>query len=165
MLKLINGVGVLNPDIAIVGEAPGAEEEIQGKPFVGRSGQLIDRIMKELNINRYECYITNVVKVRPENNKTPTNDDIMIWQSYLWFELHKVNPKIILALGSIAYKALKDVFSVKITKDRGQVFKTSSGLSYIPTFHPAYCLRNPNETEKLKLDFRKAIKYVRREER
>ena len=168
-MKIINGIGILNPKIAIVGEAPGAEEEIQGKPFVGRSGQLINKIMSELGINRDECYITNVVKFRPENNRTPTNDEIMFWQPFLFMELQIVNPKIVICLGSIAYKAMSNNFKVKITQDRGNyhtvtLFDAGDNIAkqidYIPTFHPSYCFRNPNQTEKLIEDFKRALEWV-----
>lgn len=167
-MKMIPGTGILNPDIAIVGEAPGAEEEIQGRPFVGRSGQLINKIMQDLSIDREKCYITNVVKFRPENNRTPTDDEIHIWRSLLLEELYVVQPKIIITLGAVATKALAcslpsdQIKDVKITKCRGELaFNEYMHLNFIPTFHPAYCLRNKNETDKLVSDFQQAVNFVK----
>ena len=160
-MKIVNGVGILNPKIAIVGEAPGAEEEIQGKPFVGRSGKLINKIMSELGINRDECYITNVVKFRPENNRTPTDKEIDQWRPLLFQELNTIQPKIIITLGAIATKALYGNFDFKITKLRGQLeFNDEISLYFYPTLHPSYCLRNPKETEKLIEDFKLALEFA-----
>ena len=177
VIKLINGIGVLNPDIAIVGEAPGAEEETQGKPFVGRSGRLIDRIMEKVGLDRSNCYITNVVKFRPKRNKTPTDKEILEWQEYLATELTYVSPKLIITLGVVPFKAVNGYFpslhknEFKITENHGQILESSIArnktiapyyFSYLPTFHPAYCLRNPKVTQKLEDDFKKAVEHVRR---
>jgi len=160
-MKIINGEGILNPFIAIVGEAPGAEEEIAGRPFVGRSGQLINSIMSELGIDRSQTYITNAVKFRPENNRTPTDVEISDWRSLLIEELYLVKPKIVITLGTVALKALKPSLDFKITKIRGQLI-TEYPYLVMPTFHPSYCLRNPNETDKLKEDFKKVLEYANR---
>lgn len=169
MNKMIHGVGIVNPDIAIVGEAPGAEEDKQGQPFVGRSGLLINNALAQLGINRADCYITNVVKVRPENNRTPTDEEIKQWRTLLLEELYIVQPKIIITLGAVATKALacsdptEPIKDLKITKIRGIIgFNEYTHLYFIPTLHPAYCLRNPKETVKLLEDFKEALKYVRR---
>lgn len=171
-MKMVNGEGILNPDICIVGEAPGADEEVQGRPFVGRSGKLIDKLLEELGIDRSKCYITNVVKFRPENNRTPTDDEINQWCYLLREELEMVKPKVVVTLGSVATKGLlfggiaamgKDL---KITKIRGSFkesnFTVSKGyLTVLPTLHPSYCLRNPNETDKLKQDLKTALEYTK----
>jgi uracil-DNA glycosylase len=168
-MKIINGEGILNPRIAIVGEAPGADEEVAGRPFVGRSGQLLNSIMSELGIDRSQTYITNVVKFRPDKNRTPTDDEIKEWRPFVLEELYVVQPKIIITLGTVATKALcgfptdPHLKDVKITQCRGLLaFNEYTHLNFIPTFHPSYCLRNPKEVAKLKEDFKKAIDYANR---
>jgi len=159
-MKLINGEGPMFPDIAIVGEAPGAEEEIQGRPFVGRSGKLVNKLLEELGIDRSKCYITNVVKFRPENNRTPTDEEIKEWSPSLFEELSKIHPKLIITLGSVATKALFCNFNIKITKVRGNV-ELFKRFAVLPTFHPSYCLRNPKETDKLRQDLKTALEYLK----
>lgn len=163
-MKIVNGIGKLNPDIAIVGEAAGAEEEKQGIPFVGRSGKLLDKLLQELDIKREDCYITNVVKFRPEDNRTPTNKEIDIWKSLLVEELMLVNPKIILTLGTTAFKALSNK-QVKISKIRGTLQVKEDDyeniLLFLPTFHPNYALRNSFGYDIMKEDFKKALEFIR----
>lgn len=169
MIKIVNGVGHRNPPIAILGEAPGADEESQGHPFVGRSGQLINKIMQELDIDRTSCYITNVVKFRPEGNRTPTREEIVEWTPLLYEELKLINPTLIISLGAVAFKALSGMDNIKLTSHRGKIYDSSiirkvdgsiKHIPYLVTFHPAYCLRNPNELPKLVEDFRKAKEYA-----
>lgn len=135
-MKLINGEGPRFPDIAIIGEAPGSEEEIQGRPFVGRSGKLVNKLLEELGIDRSKCYITNVVKFRPENNRTPTDEEIKEWRPSLLKELDQVQPKIIITLGSVATKAFLKDYMLKITKARG-IIRSIEGKIILPTFHPS----------------------------
>lgn len=174
MIRFVPGVGCLNPDIAIIGEAPGREEEDQGIPFVGRSGEIINQIMHELNISRRACYITNAVKFRPTNednsNRTPTDEEIDKYYPLLYEELKLVNPKITICLGSTAYKALSGNRKLKITQDRGNVYNSVttddemniiSKFMYLPTFHPSFILRYPDKYEILKSDFQKALDYVK----
>lgn len=167
-MKLVKGEGTKNSLLAIVGEAPGAEEEKQGRPFVGRSGKLVDSILEKLGISRNECYITNVVKYRPENNKTPDDGEIYRWRAPLLEELYNIHPRIILTLGTVATKAvscldpLEPIKDIKISKYRGKLnFNEYINVHFIPTFHPAYCLRNTKESDKLLIDFKYAIDFAR----
>ena len=159
-MKIVNGEGILNPKIAIVGEAPGEIEEALGRPFMGPSGKLLNSILDELYIDRDDCYVTNAVKFRPPDNRTPTDNEIIQWRNLLLEELHRVNPQVIVSLGATALHALMPSLEFKITKIRGQVV-TTSPYTIIPSLHPSYCLRNPKETDKLKADFKKALEYVK----
>lgn len=166
-MKIVNGEGILNPKIAIVGEAPGEIEEALGRPFMGPSGKLLNSILDELYIDRDDCYVTNAVKFRPPDNRTPTDDEIKVWQTLLQEELYVVNPKIVVTLGAVATRAMltsapSDLEEIKITKLRGEIlFNEYTHLYILPTLHPSYCLRNPKETDKLKADFKKALEYVK----
>jgi uracil-DNA glycosylase len=150
--NVVFGVGnSRNPLIAFVGEGPGAEEDAQGEPFVGKAGQLLtSAITKGLKMQREDLYICNVVKCRPPENRTPLPDEIMACSRYLFRQLELVNPKIIVALGGPAQQTLTAV-SGGITKLRGQwrnlnVSEDSPlrATKVMPTFHPAYILRNPS---------------------
>lgn len=166
-MKIINGVGRINSDILILGEAPGQEEDAQGIPFVGRAGKLINKILKELNIKREDCYITNVVKVKPKNNKTPSNNEIYKWRKLLLEEIRIINPKIIIALGNIPLKALSGIDNIKITNHRGKKYTVycypshAFEIEYIPTFHPSYVLRNRKQYDTIKKDLEGALEYVK----
>ena len=134
-----------NPEarLMFVGEAPGADEDRQGLPFVGKAGQLLDRILEAAGIDPNEVYITNVVKCRPPNNRTPLPDEVKICtQLWLLPEIEIVRPQIIVPLGSVATQFFLGQ-KVSITKARGQWFEWN-GIKVFPMFHPAYLLRNPS---------------------
>jgi uracil-DNA glycosylase family 4 len=162
-MRIVNGEGIVNPKIAIVGEAPGDLEDMLGRPFVGRSGKYLNKILKELGIDRKQLYITNAVKFKIPKNRALTEDEIAKWYFFLREELYIVKPQIILTLGTTATKALllyQYADAVKVTKIRGQIFDFGP-LKFIPTFHPSYCMRFPGGTELFKEDFRKALEYVK----
>lgn len=134
------GEGNLNAKLMLIGEAPGLNESLIGRPFVGRSGALLEQAFSQLNINREDLYIANIVKCRPPNNRQPTQIEIYTCNTYLYQQINIVSPKIICCLGSTATNELL-MSDYKITKVRGQEF--SFGLMrVIPTFHPSYILRN-----------------------
>ncbi len=135
------GEGNPNADVMIIGEAPGADEDRIGKPFVGKAGQLLTKIIESVNFTRDEVYIANIVKCRPPNNKTPIEEEWKECLPYLIKQIEIIKPKILLLLGAVPFKALIGG-QHQITKERGQVFYFQ-GISTIPTFHPAYLLRNP----------------------
>ena len=136
----VKGFGPLDARIMIIGEAPGREESEQGKPFVGRSGKLLSILLQNAEINREKLYITNVVKYRPENNKTPNRKECMEWANiFLKKEIEIVSPRVILTLGASATKTLLGE-NTNITKEEGLVHNYE-GKVVIPTFHPAYLLR------------------------
>jgi DNA polymerase len=125
----------------IVGEGPGQNEDEQGKPFVGKSGQLLDKILASVNLNaEQDVFICNVVKCRPPENRTPTTDEAEACKGYLLEQIRIVNPKIILLTGATALKGLLGI-KQGITKVRGQWIEQDDRF-YMPIFHPAYLLRN-----------------------
>ncbi|MEB3826782.1 uracil-DNA glycosylase [Phormidium sp. CCY1219] len=137
------GRGNLHAAIAIVGEAPGQREDETGLPFVGKSGELLEKILASVNLSTdREVYICNVNKCRPPGNRTPTSDEIAACKPYLLEQLRLINPKIILLTGATAVKGLLGD-KRGITKIRGQWFPWEGRLC-MPIFHPAYLLRNPS---------------------
>jgi len=136
----VRGIGPLDACIMIIGEAPGREESEQGKPFVGRSGRLLSILLQNAEINREKIYITNVVKYRPENNKTPTYKECIEWANiFLKKEIEIVAPQVILTLGASATKTLLGE-NTNITNQEGVAHHYEDKI-VIPTFHPAYLLR------------------------
>jgi len=136
--------GCLTAPIMLVGEGPGQQEDEQGKPFVGKSGQLLDKILQSVNLDlERDVFICNIVKCRPPDNRTPTTDEADACRGYLMEQIRLVNPKIILLTGATA---LKGLLAIKqgITKVRGQWIERDNRL-YMPIFHPAYLLRNPSK--------------------
>ncbi len=153
--------GVGNPDaqIMFIGEAPGHDEDEQGVPFVGRSGKLLTKLLEESGLSRDEVYITNVVKCRPHENRAPTVKELNICKNaHLLDEIKIINPKVICTLGSTATKALLGAKS-RIAKERGNVHQWE-GFVIIPTYHPAYVLRNPSKESILSWDLHKIIKFL-----
>lgn len=125
----------------IVGEAPGAEEDIQAKPFVGRSGQLLTKMLAALEIKREQVYITNVVKCRPPQNRNPKSDEVASCAPFLMEQIRLVKPKLLLALGTFAAQTLLNT-NEPIMRIRGKPY-SYAGLPLIVTLHPAACLYNP----------------------
>ena len=145
----VPGVGPLDAKIMIIGEAPGREESIQGKPFVGRSGQLLSRILSEQGFDRATLFVTNVVKYRPPNNQTPTHQECMAWAgAYLRKEIEIIQPKIIITLGACATKTFLGE-KISISKIHGNIFETAN-YKIVPMYHPAYLLRNSNMIKDVK---------------
>jgi DNA polymerase len=135
-----------NPDakIMFIGEAPGREEDLQGRPFVGKSGEMVTKmIQKVLLLKREDVYIANIIKCRPPQNRNPEIEEIEACKGYLLKQIEIVQPKIIVLLGNIALHSLLHL-SIGITKARGKVYDFN-GIKVIPTFHPSYLLRNPTK--------------------
>ena len=153
--NIVFGCGNKNADLMLIGEGPGADEDIQGIPFVGKAGKLMNAAFDALGINRDDVYIANVVKCRPPNNRNPEKDEEMACLDYLRNQVILVKPKIIVLLGSVALKAiLGNEYS--ITSSRGKWIE-KKGILYMPTFHPAALLRD----EKKKIDFYNDLKEAR----
>ncbi len=127
--------------LVFVGEAPGADEDLQGRPFVGRAGELLTRIIKAMGLERQEVYITNILKCRPPQNRNPRPDEIRACIPFLWRQLEIIRPKLICALGTFAAQTLLETRE-KITRLRGR-FHPWRGALLMPTYHPAFLLRNP----------------------
>lgn len=138
--QVVFGVGDPDADLVFVGEGPGAEEDKQGIPFVGRAGQLLTRLIEGIGLTRDEVYIANVVKCRPPGNRDPQPDEIEACRPYLEGQLDFLSPTVVVTLGNFATKLLLDTKD-GITKVRGREFSYRDGAVLIPTFHPAAVLR------------------------
>jgi uracil-DNA glycosylase family 4 len=138
--QVVFGVGNARAEILFIGEAPGADEDAQGKPFVGRAGQLLTKIIKAMGYEREHVYIANVLKCRPPNNRSPTPQEIENCLPYLVAQIDIMRPKVIVALGAVAVQALLGI-KLGITKLRGHWYEYK-GVPLMPTYHPAYLLRN-----------------------
>ena len=152
--NVVFGVGNREADIMFIGEGPGADEDAQGEPFVGKAGKLMNMAFDMLGIKREEVYIANIVKCRPPNNRKPHDDEAGHCLDYLRNQVILVKPKIIVLLGSVA---LKNVLGKEygITASRGKWLERK-GILYMPTWHPAALLRDENK----KIDFIKDLKQV-----
>lgn len=141
--NIVFGVGDPKAWLAFVGEAPGADEDDQGEPFVGRAGQLLTRIIEAMKLRREQVYICNIIKCRPPGNRNPEPDEIASCEPFLIGQLQAIKPKLICALGNFAAQILLRT-KEPISKLRGR-FYSYQGIPVLPTFHPAYLLRNPHE--------------------
>src|SRR6266850_987343 len=139
--QVVFGVGNPEADLMFVGEAPGADEDIQGEPFVGRAGQLLTKIIESIDLEREEVYIANVIKCRPPQNRNPEPDEVQTCEPFLFQQIDIIKPRVIVALGKFAAQRLRRT-DAPISRLRGRVFDYR-GAKLIPTFHPAYLLRNP----------------------
>jgi len=137
------GEGNSKADLLFIGEAPGREEDLQGKPFVGRAGQLLTKIIQAIGLKRNDVYIANILKCRPPENRNPLPQEIENCSPYLKEQIKIIQPKIICTLGKFASQTLLNS-TVAISKLRGK-FYDYQRTKLIPTFHPAYLLRNPQE--------------------
>lgn len=149
-INAVPGIGNEKSDVIFVGEAPGRNEDFQGKPFVGAAGQILSEALEYAGFARDQVYITNVVKCRPPNNRQPTAEERDACRQYLSEELKIIKPKIICILGNTAYGSLLD--GISITKNRGKLVKNNDQL-YFVTVHPAAIIYNPALRQVLKDDF------------
>ena len=156
----VPGEGSLNARLVFIGEAPGREEDLQGRPFVGRAGQLLTKMIEAMGLRREEVYICNVLKDRPPNNRTPEPDEMAACLPFLERQLDLIQPRVICTLGSIALKALLGSH-LFISSSRGQVYEYR-GIPLVPTFHPAYLLCNP-PAKKFAWSDLKRVKYLLQE--
>jgi uracil-DNA glycosylase family 4 len=146
------GQGPTPAKAMIVGEAPGAREDDSGRPFVGRSGQLLEELMGEVGIEREDVYITNAVHCRPPDNRTPTKTEVRKCKSWLDYEIETVKPKVVLLLGGTALESALGIKGIK--KARGQPIEKGD-ITYLPTYHPSYVLRDDRHRSTLRADLRK----------
>jgi uracil-DNA glycosylase family 4 len=154
---LVFGEGNPHASLVFVGEAPGREEDLQGKPFVGKAGELLTRIIEAIDLTREEVYIANIVKCRPPQNRNPKPDEIRTCLPFLHQQLEAIRPKIICALGTFAAQTLLET-EERISLLRGQ-FYAYQGARLMPTYHPAFLLRNPQ----FKRDVWEDMKAIREE--
>jgi DNA polymerase len=139
--QIVFGVGNPDADLMFVGEAPGGDEDIQGIPFVGRAGQLLTKIIEAIDLKRDDVYIANVIKCRPPQNRNPEPDEIAECEPFLVRQIEAIEPKVIVTLGKFAAQTLLRTDD-PISRLRGRVFDYR-GAKLVPTFHPAFLLRNP----------------------
>jgi DNA polymerase len=156
--NLVFGVGNVNADLMFVGEGPGADEDAQGEPFVGRAGQLLNNMISAMGIKREDVYIANVVKCRPPSNRTPEKDECDTCSPFLMRQIDVIKPKVIVALGAVAAKNLLAVNdSMANLRGRWYDFRDSKLLV---TYHPAYLLRDPRQKKEAWKDLQMAMKFL-----
>jgi len=157
--NVVFGSGDPQASLVFVGEAPGADEDEQGLPFVGRAGQLLTKIIEAMGIRREDVYITNILKCRPPNNRNPLPAEIQVCEPFLVRQLMAISPKIICALGTFAVKTLLKK-ETPITVMRG-TFHDYHGIPLMPTYHPAYLLRNPSAKRHVWEDVQQIMKRLK----
>ncbi len=156
--KLVFGTGNVNADIMFVGEGPGADEDEQGLPFVGRAGQLLNNMINAMGLKREEVYIANVVKCRPPGNRTPEKDECDTCSPFLMRQIETVKPKIIVALGAVAAKNLL-AMNDSMANLRGRIYDFKNTKLAV-TYHPAYLLRDPRQKAEAWKDLQMVMKHL-----
>ena len=157
--QIVFGVGNPNADLMFVGEAPGADEDIQGEPFVGRAGQLLTKIIEAIGLRREDVYIANVLKCRPPNNRNPEPDEVQQCEPFLLRQIDSVKPKVIVALGKFGAQCLLKT-NDPITRLRGREYKFRDAI-LIPTYHPAYLLRTPSAKREVWEDMKRVRELIK----
>src|SRR5262249_37785796 len=162
--NIVFGEGNPKAELMIVGEGPGADEDATGRPFVGRAGQLLTKMIEAIGLKREDVYIANVVKSRPPGNRNPESDEVKACIPFLFRQIAAIHPKLIVALGNPSMQALLDT-KIGITKMRGQLqdYPRVPGIKVIPTFHPAYLLRSPDKKREAWEDLKKVREFLRGE--
>ena len=157
--RLVFGEGNPQAGLVFVGEAPGADEDAQGRPFVGRAGQLLTKIIVAMGLKREEVYICNILKCRPPGNRNPQPEEIAACEPFLIRQLEAIRPRVICALGSFAaHTLLKSEAPITVLRGR---FHSYQGIPLMPTYHPAYLLRNPGAKKQVWEDVRTIMKALR----
>jgi DNA polymerase len=142
--QVVFGVGNPSADLMFVGEAPGADEDLKGEPFVGRAGQLLTKIIEAIGLSRQDVYIANVIKCRPPGNRNPEPDEVEQCEPFLFRQIDTIKPAVIVALGKFAAQSLLRT-TEPITRLRGREYRYRNAV-LIPTYHPAFLLRNPSRS-------------------
>jgi len=142
--QVVFGAGNPDADLMFVGEAPGADEDVQGEPFVGRAGQLLTKIIEAINLRREDVYIANVIKCRPPGNRNPDPIEVETCSPFLLRQIQTIRPRVIVALGTFAAQMLLAT-DTPISRLRGRAHDYRDGIKLMPTFHPAYLLRSPDK--------------------
>lgn len=156
--RVVFGAGNPHAELMFVGEAPGHDEDLQGLPFVGRAGQLLTKIIEAMGFRREEVYIANILKCRPPNNRAPQPAEIEQCEPYLLAQIDHIKPKALVALGSFAVQTLLRT-DRKISGLRG-LFHDYHGIRLMPTYHPAYLLRNPNDKKLVWDDMKQVMAFL-----
>jgi len=156
--NLVYGEGNPSAGLVFIGEAPGEEEDLQGRPFVGRAGQLLTRIIEAMGFRRQDVYICNILKCRPPRNRNPKQEEMETCEPFLVKQIEAIGPKVICALGSFAARRILQT-DVPITVLRGK-FHEFRGVRVMPTYHPAYLLRNPDAKKQVWEDVQLIMKVL-----
>jgi DNA polymerase len=156
--QTVFGVGNRQADWLVIGEAPGRDEDLQGEPFVGRAGQLLNAMLLAIGLKREQVYIANILKCRPPNNRDPRPEEVLCCEPYLMRQIALIQPRILLAVGRIAAQNLLKT-EQPIGKLRGRVHRLGeTGIPVVATYHPAYLLRSPQEKRKAWQDLQLAVR-------
>jgi uracil-DNA glycosylase family 4 len=155
---IVFGEGNPKARLVFIGEGPGAEEDATGRPFVGRAGQLLDKIIAAIGLKREDVYIANIVKCRPPGNRTPEKNEVETCEQFLFRQLEFIKPKVIVALGSPAFQCLMRTRE-PISRARGE-WRDWNGVKLMPTFHPAFLLRSPDKKREVWEDMKKVRVYL-----
>ena len=155
---IVFGEGNERAKLMLIGEGPGFDEDLQGRPFVGKAGQLLTKILQSISLQREEVYITNIVKCRPPQNRNPEPDEIRNCNPFLMKQISVMQPKIICALGSFSAQTLLQT-DTKITALRGKLYDLG-GIRVVPTYHPAFLLRNPERKREVWEDMKKIAELM-----
>ena len=156
--QIVFGVGNPRADLMFIGEAPGADEDIQGEPFVGRAGQLLTNMIKAMGITRDDVYIANIIKCRPPGNRTPERDECATCSPFLMRQIEVIKPKVIVALGAVAAKTLLAI-NAPMSEFRGR-FYDYRGTKLAVTYHPAFLLRDPRQKKETWKDLQMVMKEL-----
>jgi len=156
--NLVFGAGNPNAELMFIGEGPGRDEDMQGEPFVGLAGQLLTKIIEAMGYKRSDVYIANIVKCRPPQNRAPEPDEVDACVGFLMSQVDIIRPKVIVCLGNVAVQSLFGP-TLKITKARGK-FLEWQGIPVMPTYHPAFLLRNANMKKPVWDDMQKVMKFL-----
>jgi uracil-DNA glycosylase family 4 len=159
---IVFGEGNEKAKLMFIGEGPGYDEDVQGRPFVGKAGQLLTKIIQSIRLQREEVYIANIIKCRPPQNRNPEPDEIRSCYPFLLKQIQAIQPKIICALGTFAAQTLLDT-QAKITGLRGRIFELK-GIKVFPTYHPAFLLRNPERKREVWEDMKQIYEWMIKEE-
>lgn len=164
--NVVVGAGPLDTKVMFIGEAPGREEDEQGKPFVGRAGELLTESLANIGLKRGDIYITNILKCRPPENRNPRSEEIQQCLPYLLEQINLVNPEIITTLGKVSTQVIlkrRNIQIQRISKVRGKIFQLKDHV-VLPTYHPAAALYNPSLKEKIEEDFQKLESLISKED-
>ena len=153
--NVVFGEGNIHSNLVFIGEAPGYEEDVQGRPFVGKAGILLTKIIEAMGLKRKDVFICNILKCRPPQNRNPLPEEISVCIEYLYKQIEFINPQIICGLGKFASQTLLRT-ETPITKLRGNWYEFK-GIKFMPTFHPAYLLRNPKDKKLVWQDMKKIM--------
>jgi DNA polymerase len=159
---IVFGEGNEKAKLMFIGEGPGYDEDVQGRPFVGKAGQLLTKIIQSIHLQREEVYIANIIKCRPPQNRNPEPDEIESCYPFLVKQIQSIQPDAICALGTFAAQTILRT-GAKITALRGRIFELE-GIKVFPTYHPAYLLRNPEQKREVWEDIRKVSEWIEKKD-